>query len=1199
MPAGSKRRWRSPAGRRNGRRRRQESSTPASATERPGWPTSTTACTKPPGNRSSAVPPCTGSSARSTSTIWPETTEAHGCREARTRPSRNRGPASTWSTEPPGSPWSCWLRPHPSSPPGTGCSWFRPRGLIPARQMTERDRAGQQFTSSGFFVLRTPLLPFEEMAAWSDGLEAVGSLGDPQGLEAAIERDRARLRARLLAAVTRPEVREAVFVASPSLDEALEVWQKEPDSRQGRKLEPAVVSYFSRAAARATPFGLFAGCTTGTIGAQTRLHLQARERYQRHSRLDMDYLWALAEAVERDPQLRKIFVYEPNSSLYEAAGRLRLAEARLGDNGRSYHLVAVDKSPYLTAALERARGGAALEAVAEVLVVDEISHTEAEEYVAELVDNQLLVTDARPLVTGDEPVHGLVANLSSHAETAQMGERVDEARAALEAIDAEGLGASPDRYRAAASVLGELPAPPDLSRLVQVDLVKPAQEATLGSRVISEITRGIRILQQLAPPSGPDGLSRFREEFSRRYETREVPLVEALDEETGIGFERSNSPLAEASPLLAGLPFRGGDQMARRWTARDGLLLRKLAQALAEGASEIVLEASDLEALASQQHRPLPDAFYVTAMVAAESDRAIAQGAFRVLLQYLGGPPGALLFGRFCHADQTLHKFVRAYLQAEEARRPERLFAEIVHLPDGRIGNILCRPVLRDYEIPYLGRSGAPADRQIPVTDLLVSVRDGRIVLRSRRLEREVVPRLTTAHNHDWRNLGVYRFLCALQRQDVVSALAWDWGPVQDAPFLPRVVSGRLVLCRARWNATEAELRALGQARGAGQFAAVQAWRAERRLPRYVGLADRDHELVIDLDNVLSVAALAHQLRGRRQAVLVEMFPDPDALCVTGPEGRFVHELVVPFVQAAPPRPEPDIAAPKVTTSLARRRFPPGSEWLYAKLYTGAGTADQVLNHVVGPLVRSSLASGAADAWFFIRYDDPDWHLRLRLHGEPRRLYAEVLPSLEAAAAPLLEAGQLWRMQLDTYEREVERYGGDQGVELAEQVFAADSEAVLTIMGLLWGDAGIDLRCDDLGLTLQEKRSVARRAREGFGREFGIDGNFRGRVSERYRAERARLEALLDPGQAPPVPLAPALEALRRRSLQLAPVAAELRRLGQAGRLSAALTDIVMSYAHMHVNRLLRSAQRAQELVLYELLDRAYSAQAGRQSVLP
>jgi thiopeptide-type bacteriocin biosynthesis protein len=1076
--------------------------------------------------------------------------------------------------------------------------------------VTERDKAGQRYTPSGFFVLRTPLLPFEEMVAWGEGLEAVGALGDSQGLEEALERDRARLRARLLAAVTRPEVRDAIFVASPSVDEALEVWQKDPDSRQGRKLEPAAVSYFSRASARATPFGLFAGCTTGTIDAQTRLHLKAREWYRRHSRLDMDYLWALAEAVERDPQLRKLFVYEPNSSLYETAGRLRLAEARLTATGRSYHLVAVDKSPYLTAVLERARGGTTPEAAAEVLVDDEITQAEAEEFVAELVDNQLLVSDARPVVTGDEPVHGLVATLRAHAETARIAERLDEARAALEAIDAAGLGASPDRYRAVASVLADLPAQPDLSRLVQVDLVKPAQEATLGSRVVSEITRGVRILHQLAPPQAPDGLARFREAFSERYQTREIPLVEALDEEIGIGFERSGSPLAEASPLLVGLPFRAGDPEAMPWTGRDALLLGKLAHTLAEGAGEIALEASDLEALASQQRRPLPDAFYVVATVAAESDRAIAQGAFRVLLQGVDGPPGALMLGRFCHADQTLHEFVRAHLQAEEARRPERLFAEIVHLPDGRTGNILCRPVLREYEIPYLGRSGAPADRQIPVTDLLVSVRNDRIVLRSRHLGREVVPRLTTAHDEDWRNLGVYRFLCALQRQDVVSELTWDWGPLREAPFLPRVVSGRLVLSRARWNLTEAELLALGQAGTADQFAAVQAWRAERRLPHYVALADRDHQLVIDLDNVLSVEALAHQLRGRRQAVLVEMFPDPDALCVTGPEGRFAHELIVPFVQAAPPRPEPDIAAPPVTRSLVRR-FPPGSEWLYAKLYTGTGTADQLLNHVVGPLVRSSLASGAADAWFFIRYADPDWHLRLRLHGEPGRLHAEVLPGLEAAAAPLLDTGQLWRMQLDTYEREVERYGGDRGIELAEQLFAADSEAVLTILGSLSGDAGLDLRWrlamagidllfEDLGLTLEEKRSVARRAREGFGREFGIDGNFRGRVGQRYRAERARLEALLDPGQAPPAPpLAAGLEALRRRSLQLAPVTAELRQLSQAGRLSATLAELARSCAHMHVNRLLRSAHRAQELVLYELLDRAYSSRAGRRSVVP
>src|SRR5262249_2895550 len=157
-------------------------------------------------------------------------------------------------------------------------------------------------------------------------------------------------------------------------------------------------------------------------------------------------------------------------------------------------------------------------------------------------------------------------------------------------------------------------------------------------------------------------------------------------------------------------------------------------------------------------------------------------------------PSGATLLGRFCHADPELQREVEAHVRAEEALRPDALFAEIVHLPEGRVGNVLCRPVLREYEIPFLGRSGAPPERQIPLSDLLVSVRDGRVRLRSARLDREVIPRMSNAHNFGWRSLGAYRFLCMLQMQAVAGGLMWDWGPLGSVPYLPRVVHGRLVL---------------------------------------------------------------------------------------------------------------------------------------------------------------------------------------------------------------------------------------------------------------------------------------------------------------------------------------------------------------------------------------------------------------------
>ena len=412
----------------------------------------------------------------------------------------------------------------------------------------------KQFESSAFFAWRTPLLPFDELLAWSDGLQAPSALDDLTRLAEALANDRVKLRDRLTAAVTRPAVREAIFIAAPDLEEFFDLWVREPESKRGQRVELAFARYYVRMAGRATPFGLFAGCSVGKIGDETRLTIDGQAECQRHTRLDMDYLFALTEALVREPSLRDSFVYYPNSSLYHAAGRVRYVESRLKDKHRSYHLVAADETEYLMTTLARASEGANSTQLAAALIGDGISKAEAEAFIAELIENQLLVPGLALPVTGPEPIHPLIEQLSENAITAPIADRLSQTRDALAAIDDSGVGVDPARYRALAKTLESLPARAELPRLFQVDLVKNSPEATLGRAVLDEIVRGVEVLHRLFGRSQAGDLKRFRDAFLARYEEQEIPLVEALDEEIGVGFQTGSG---EAAPLLKGMAFRG------------------------------------------------------------------------------------------------------------------------------------------------------------------------------------------------------------------------------------------------------------------------------------------------------------------------------------------------------------------------------------------------------------------------------------------------------------------------------------------------------------------------------------------------------------------------------------------------------------------------------------------------------------------
>ncbi|MXP20165.1 lanthionine biosynthesis protein [Gordonia sp. HNM0687] len=1031
-----------------------------------------------------------------------------------------------------------------------------------------------------FFVLRTPLLPVHALTA----LESDD--GPPDADTVARDRDRTRQFLRQL--FCRADVAEALRLASPSLARAFDGWLETPTE----SVDVSLLSYASRMTTRSTPFGLFAGWSLGDVSATTELRLAPADCYRRRTSLDCGYLEELGAAVAAHPAVAPTLTVVPNPSLYRAGGRWRYLQA----HGGAIDLVALTPDDTLDAVLAWAHDGACRGALGARLheLDGTIDPDEAAEYIATLIEQQVLVGPLTRHVTGPDPVYTVLDTLADAAAPDDLTASIRLAHNAVRRLDTlppgQGLRDIGTVRAALASVAPTLSTPS-----VRCDLVKPA-DARLSTGVVAAIRDGVDLLERIGDPAPRDPLCPFVSAFTRRYGDRAVPLGEALDPECGIGFPETSTTRqvsAGADPLLDGIRFpAAADSRATTFGPRGRLLARWLYAAARDGKREIILGEAECAALqaATPDGRGGPASCSALVTVLAADAAAIDRGDYRLCLSGVEGPSGTELLGRFCRDGDELTERVREHLRREEARQPDVVFAEIVHLPEPRMGNVVARPVLRDYEIPFVGRSGAPLDRQITLADLRVSVRAGHIELRSERLGRTVIPRLSTAHNsHGPGNIALYRFLCAVQHQDATPWLTFTFGALDDAPFLPRVSSGRYILSRARWNLTDRDLRAVRDNLGVARVAAMHELRRACDLPRWVAVGDgADRTITADLANPVFADVVAGLARKHRQLTMVETFLDESETPVVGPDGRYLHEIVVPLHRTVDPAPSDAAPRPAMVPKSFPRKMFPGSDWLYVKVYTGPATADIVLRDAIRPVVADQLRRGVIDQWFFVRYGDPEWHVRLRVHGAGARLLGDALPALAAACNE--HADVVWRVQVDTYEREVERYGGAAGMLLAEQAFFADSTASMKILATessggvpRWHLAivGADRLLADLGLTMQNRHAIIAAAHARLATRLGLDTALRKQLGARYRRERAVLEHLLDDAAQP---------AFEQRGRELTVVRTHLDdAVGPAN-----VADWVGSLVHMHLNRMMRMPTARQEFVIYDMLIRWYRSRLAR-----
>ncbi|SKA31038.1 thiopeptide-type bacteriocin biosynthesis domain-containing protein [Chitinophaga eiseniae] len=1021
--------------------------------------------------------------------------------------------------------------------------------------------------AENFYVVRTPLLP----------VNTTGSLAHPHLVE------------HIRQILQTPFLREAIYIASPELFGELEKWEQ---GSQDDKLVYSLYRYLLRMSSRCTPYGLFAGCATGAVSEQSGIRLHHYAQHVKQSRLDMNYVAELVTAFTAIPAVREQLRFYPNSSLYQSGSRYRYAAYQLSNKFRHYFLTAVNTSDYLDAVLAMAAHGTTLKDIRNCLVdeANGITAADADDFTEELLQSQLLVSELEPTVTGEQFFQRFVERA---AALQQDGEWLPVLRR-IQSLLQDQQSSIPE-YRQVHTLVKSLM--PDTSEkdLIQTDLFMATVQNTLSHTLLEDITTQVNQLRKLMRHRPHTDLENFCQAFSKRYEEQEIPLSLALDPEAGIGYGYHLGRHTDHTPLADDIVVAGAETPAPRPAGKLQLFQQQqLYRCLRENSTEILLTDADLDALQEKDTATLPYSMYLMGSILGASAAAVDAGHYLFELNGCAGPSAANLLGRFCHGDEQLAAQLKACLDREAAQEPDKIFAEVVHLPEARTGNVLLRPQLRDHEIVYLANSTAPADQQLPLSDLMISVQQGRIVLRSRKLNKIIVPRMSTAHNY--RNgLPVYKFLCELQHQDYPGNLGWAWQLPGGETFLPRVRYRNIILSKCSWTLDKKDFPDLDS--GKSCLAIFQPFKTKWQLPSHVVIVEGDNELLIDTTQEASLHLLFRQLRKSGTLTVQEFLSTAENCWIEGPDGRHTNQFIIPVHDTGPVQKPATTTATNPATATLPRQFMPGSEWLYVKVYCGTRTAEDLLKETLQPLALQLTEAALIDKWFFIRYTDPDHHLRIRFHHSSRPdFWKTVLERFYAALQEFSGKELVYRIQTDTYERETERYG-DATMEFSESLFWCDSEAVVQTVALLdeeqgedyrWQLAlrGTDMLIQDFGYTPEEKPAFMEKLQQGFFREHGGEKALLLQLNDKYRKEMRKVQSILNPHDDEHNGIGEAVAFFRQRSEKIRCL------LQQYGPLpdKAALLP---SYIHMFLNRLFLANQRKQELVLYHFLSKYYASQAA------
>jgi len=673
----------------------------------------------------------------------------------------------------------------------------------------------------------------------------------------------------------------------------------------------------------------------------------------------------------------------------------------------------------------------------------------------------------------------------------------------------------------------------------------------INERSLQAIPGLISMLHNIMPAKDRDALSQFQVRFKKKFEDREVPLLLALDPEMGVGYDE-----LEQSGQNSGFITRFNNKPPKKAETENIRTALKpyLTEQKFEKGKTVYL--NKLVLTPNQKTAALPNSF---SMVMSVHDDLI-------FIEQIGGVTSNALSGRFTMAAGEVEQYTKDIASAEQQANPGVLFFDVAYMVEANVDNVNRRKLIYGHQLSILNFDTSTAP--LALNDIQISVRGTEIILRSKQLNKRLVPRMASAYNYIRSDLSVFRLLCDLQHQGLQTNLSFPLDTIYpDLDYYPRLQYQNIVLSSNKWKIKKEAL--LGPDQKLLTIAECRLYLNNLGVSEYFKAGMSDQTLCFALQNDDDINAFLQYVQKQGSTYIEEILIPQNSIVVDEAAKPYLAQFVLSISH------DEQIYRGLAETSVnagVTRFFLPGKEWLYFEIYCHQQRSDQILTEVIAPFLTTH--SDQVKSWFFIRYNENGNHIRFRIQlNNPidgQLLISRLMDDLES----LLNSGLVADVQIKTYKRELERYGSNM-IEDVERHFAVDSAFVVSLLETQTDDFNKYKLCSLLvakiiGANLIDKAAINRVVRlmsDNFNEEHRLDATDFKQLNVHYQEFRKTEWTALTVEQEQGFSVFS--DSFIRILTQCAPE-----------NVLKLLTDLI----HMHVNRLFNKDQRTHEMVIYYFL---------------